>query len=219
MHNQPILDARVTQAEIPAVYSRLAPVYDFWSEMTEARARRRCLELAAVRDGEDVLEVAVGTGSLFVDLVRSNPHGRTEGVDLTAAMLDRARTKVANLPGRHSLRVGDASALPFDDASFDLVANNYMFDLMPETQFATVLREFRRVLRPGGRLVVVNMAHADAMLLRVYELVYRLAPRMMGGCRGVNMAEHIRKAGFTGVTVERVAQLGFPSEVVSGRAD
>lgn len=217
MSTDRILDARVAQSDIPSVYTRLAPMYDFWAKLTEAHARQRCLEIAALRDGEDVLEVAVGTGALFVDLVRANPHGRTEGVDLTEAMLERARRKVAALPGRHPLRVGDAGALPFDDASFDLLANNYMFDLMPEAQFAPVLSEFHRVLRPGGRLVIVNMAHTDAWLLRAYERVYQLAPRLMGGCRGVHMETPVRDAGFEDVRVERVSQLGFPSEVVSAR--
>ncbi len=217
MNSPDILDARVGQTEIPAVYSRLAPMYDFWAEMTEARARRRCLDLAAVRDGEDVLEVAVGTGGLFAEIVRANPHGRTEGVDLTPEMLARARAKVGRLPGRHSLTIADATALPFADASFDLVVNNYMFDLMPESLFAPVLAQFRRVLRPGGRLVLVNMAQTGALLLRAYELIYRLAPRMMGGCRGVRMEPFVRAAGFANVAVERVSQVGFPSEVIHAR--
>jgi ubiquinone/menaquinone biosynthesis C-methylase UbiE len=59
------LDARVPQAQIPSVYVRVAWIYDVWAALTEARAREACLARAAVRDGEDVLEIAVGTGLAF----------------------------------------------------------------------------------------------------------------------------------------------------------
>ena len=211
-------DARVPQAEITGVYDRVAWIYDVWAALTESRARRTCLSRAAVRDGESVLEIAVGTGLAFRELVRANPSGRTEGVDLTEAMLARARRKVAKLPGRHALRVGDAHALDFEAGTFDLVVNNYLFDLLPEADFAPVLAEMRRVLRPGGRLVLVNMALGETRRQRLYEAIYRLQPSLMGGCRGVTLAPHVERAGFVGVRTERLTQLGFPSEIVTARA-
>ena len=83
-------DARIAKEQVSAVYGKIAPLYDVWAWLTERHARRRCLELAAVQDGEDVLEVAVGTGLAFVEILEANPSGRNEGVDLTAAMLIRA---------------------------------------------------------------------------------------------------------------------------------
>src|SRR4029453_446611 len=114
--------------------------------------------LAHVSDGEAVLEVAVGTGQVFEQVLRANPSGRNVGIDLTPQMLDRARRRAAGTGVPHELAVGDAHHLDFADSSFDLVLNSFMFDLLPEKDFAPVLSEFRRVLRPGGRLVVVNMA-------------------------------------------------------------
>src|SRR5437868_4592101 len=92
-------DARIPQEAIPSVYARVAWIYDVWAALTETRARRACLVRAAVRDGETVLEVAVGTGLAFRELVCANPSGRTEGIDLTEAMLARALRKVEGLPG------------------------------------------------------------------------------------------------------------------------
>lgn len=60
---------------VVARYTRLAPVYELWARLTETRPRERVLELAAPRDGEDVLEVAVGTGTQFVELARRNRSG------------------------------------------------------------------------------------------------------------------------------------------------
>lgn len=206
--------AKVPQAAIPGVYARVAPLYDLWAHLTERKARDACLDAARVRDGEHVLEVAVGTGLAFRELVRRNPSGVTEGVDLTEPMLDRARAKVAKLPGRHRLRVGDAHQLDFADGAFDLLVNNYMFDLLPEADFAEVLGEFRRVLKPGGRLVLVNMAHGESLRTRLWELVYRASPALLGGCRGVALVPHLERAGFARLSRSFVSELGFPSEVI-----
>lgn len=212
-----ILPARVEQRAMPSVYGRIAWIYDVWAHLTERRARERCLELAAVRDGEAILEVAVGTGLMFRELVHANPHGVTEGIDLTPAMLARAEKKVSGLPGRHRLRVGDATRLPFEDGTFDLLVNNYMFDLLPEELFGPVLSEFARVLKPGGRMVLVDMATSTAPSARIYEWIYRLHPPLLGGCRGVAIASHAERAGFRDVRTEHLAQLGFPSELVEAR--
>ena len=212
------VSAGVPQEAIPAVYRRVAWIYDVWAALTEARARRASLARAAVRDGEAVLEVAVGTGLAFRELVRANPSGRTEGIDLTDAMLARARRKVAGLPGRHRLRVGDAHRLDFEDGTFDLVTNSYMFDLLPEQDFDPVLREMRRVLKPGGRLVLVNMTSGGTWSQRLWEAVYRVSPSLLGGCRAVALAPAVRSAGFEDVRVERVSQLGVPSELLTARA-
>lgn len=211
---QPILAAGVDQADIPAVYGRVAWMYDAWAALTESRARRRCLELARVRDGEAVLEVAVGTGLTFEALLRANPHGRTAGVDLTPAMLARAERRARRTGLRFELTPGDAHRLAFPDRSFDLVVNNYMFDLLPEADFAAVLGEMRRVLRPGGRLVLVNMAQGELRRHRFYEWVYRRSPALMGGCRGVSLLPHVSAAGFVAARRERVQQAGFPSELI-----
>lgn len=211
------LPARVPQEQIPNVYGRIAPLYDVWAHLTERKARDACLRASAVRDGEHVLEVAVGTGLAFRELVRRNPSGVTEGLDLTEPMLARARAKVEQLPGRHRLRVGDAHALDFADGTFDLLVNNYMFDLLPEADFPVVLGEFRRVLKPGGRLVLVNMAHAESRRAKLWELVYRWSPALLGGCRGVSLVPFLRDAGFRDVSRSYVSELGFPSETISAR--
>jgi len=212
------IPARLPPEEVASVYRRVAPIYDVWARLTEHRARARCLALAGVRDGESVLEVAVGTGLLFEQLVRANPHGRTEGIDLTDRMLARAHGKVRDLPGEHHLAIGDARRLELADASFDLLVNNYMFDLLPEEVFAPVLGEFRRVLRPTGRLVLVNMALSDALPSRIWESLYRVDARIMGGCRGVSLARAVADAGFVVEREERVSQLGFPSEILLARS-
>lgn len=214
-----MLDAKLKKERVSSVYSRIAPLYDVWAWLTEREARDRCLELAAIRDGEDVLEVAVGTGSAFVKILEANPSGRNEGIDLTAAMLLRAEKKAARtgLDG-YRLQVGDAYHLPFPDDSFDVVVNNYMFDLLPETDFLEVLTEFKRVLRSGGRLAMVNMAHGKNWYNGIWSGLYRINPALLGGCRPVSLMPLLHEAGFGETTTEYISQLTFPSDVVTGIA-
>jgi ubiquinone/menaquinone biosynthesis C-methylase UbiE len=214
---QQILNARIKKSDVPSIYKRVALVYDIWGRLAESKARNRCLELARIRDGESVLEVAVGTGLTFLEILRLNSAGQNEGIDLTEEMLNRAKEKVKNLGvSNYRLEIGDAYNLHYSDNSFELVINNYMFDLLPEEDFSVVLAEFMRVLRPGGRLVLVNMAKPEHWYNSVWELIYRANPAWMGGCRGVFLQPHLESVGFVDVRREFVSQLTFPSEVVYG---
>jgi ubiquinone/menaquinone biosynthesis C-methylase UbiE len=209
----------LTKVEVVEVYGRTAPFYDLWGRLTETRVRQRALELARVRDGEAVLEVAVGTGLAFAELLRRNPNGSNEGIDLTEAMLAKAREKAERSSAKNwRLRVGEAYHLDFASATFDLLLNCYMFDLLPEADFGPVLGEFHRVLRPGGRLVLVNLAPGDGVISWLWSHVHRIKPAWLGGCRGVRMAGDVRDAGFKIETSERVSQFGVPSEVIVARS-
>ena len=210
--------ARLNKIEVVQVYSRIAWFYDAWGNLAESRARRRALELAGVRNGEAVLEVAVGTGLTFRELLKANPDGQNHGVDLTEAMLAKAKDKVRDSGARYDLSVGDAYDLRFADATFDVLMNNYMFDLLPEQDFERVLTQFRRVLKPNGRLVLVNMTQGERFHQRLYETIYRINPGWMGGCRGVRLSEAIRRVGFRNVTREMISQVGFPSEILTAIA-
>lgn len=210
--------ARLNKTEVVQVYSRIAWFYDLWGTLAESRARERALELANVRNGESVLEVAVGTGLGFRELLRANPDGTNHGIDLTEAMLARARDKVRQSGARHELSIGDAYDLRFPDASFDVLMNSYMFDLLPEPDFERVLAQFRRVLKPNGRLVLVNMTLGERLHQRLYETIYRINPGWMGGCRGVLLSDALHRVGFRNVTREVVSQVGFPSEILTADA-
>lgn len=183
----------------------------------ESRARQRCLELAAIRNGESVLEVAVGTGILFEKILLRNPDGRNEGVDLTPEMLARARVRArkSGVSG-YILNTGDAYQLQYADNTFDIVLNNYMFDLIPEQDFPVILGEFSRVLRHDGRLVLANMTKGLRWFDAIWEWLYRLRPSLLGGCRGVELAPYVADAGFRNIRREYISQLFFPTEVILG---
>lgn len=212
-----MLPARLPKSAVLRTYRWIAPTHDGLAILVEARARQLGLDWFDAQDGERLLEVAVGTGLSFQHLLRANPSGWTEGVDLTPAMLRKARRRAERAPTDcYRLHQGDAYALDYPDASFDGVLNSYMFDLLPVDDFVPVLREFKRVLRPGGRLVLVNMTRPERWYHHGWEALYRLHPALLGGCRGVQTAPFLRTTGFVDVQRRFISQWTFPSEVVYG---
>ncbi len=210
-------DALIEKGQVADIYRKIAPSYDLWAWLTESKARNRCLQMAAIQDGEDVLEVAVGTGLAFERILQSNPSGRNEGIDLTEAMLVRAEKRAAKSgSSNYRLRLGDAYDLDFPDNSFDVLINNYMFDLLPQQDFQIVLAEFNRVLRPGGRLAMVNMTTGRRWYNGIWERIYRMNPALLGGCRSVSLLPQIELCGLTQTRREHVSQLTFPSEIIYG---
>lgn len=211
-----IAAAKLKKKDVVEVYTQTAPIYDLWGSLTETKARGRSLAQGKIQDGMSILEVAIGTGLTFQEILRANPNGHNVGVDLTPAMLDKASARIKKLGmTNYQIAVGDAYDLKVADAQFDLLMNNYMFDLLPEKDFVIVLREFKRVLKPGGRLVLVNMTKGDHFYERFWETVYRINPRWLGGCRGVLLSGALQEAGFTDITRETISQFGFPSEIIS----
>ena len=209
------LDARVSQDHIGAVYDRIAPIYDAWGKLTESHARNRAIELAEIRDGQNILEVAVGTGLAFYEIVKRNPNGSNSGIDLSQGMLARARKRVNRIPkANYSLRVGTAFDLDAEEESVDTLVNNYMFDLIPFEDMDKILKEFKRVLKKGGKLVLVNMTEGERFGSRFYDFVYNVSPRTMGGCRGVKLMERLQQHGFKVEIREYYQQMLFPSEVI-----
>jgi len=91
------LDARVSQKDIVPLYDSLSGVYDFWGTLAESRARKRAIELADIKDGQNILEVAVGTGLAFYEVVRRNRNGQNLGIDISRGMLDKARKRLGKL--------------------------------------------------------------------------------------------------------------------------
>jgi len=207
--------AKLNKREVIQVYSGIASFYDVWGNLTESKARKRALELAGIQNGESVLEVAVGTGLAFREILKANPTGQNFGIDLTEAMLEKARVNIGRTDANYQLSIGDAYDLLFDSAQFDVLVNSYMFDLLPENDFAKVLAQFKRVLKPQGRMVLVNMTRGRYFYQGLYEAIYRFNPGLLGGCRGVFLTGELEKAGFRNISREMISQLGFPSEVLS----
>lgn len=214
MSNPVLVEARLSQEQVKEVYDGLAWIYDVWGALTEGRARRRGIELAQILDGEKVLDVAAGTGLILADIVKQNRTGSNVGIDISTGMLQKARKRLKASSSQVELKQASAFEIPYPDETFDLVINGYMFDLMPVEAMPKILGEFRRVLKPGGRLVLVNMTEGERPGSQVYQWIYQHAPALMGGCRGVKIAGLLPQAGFQVKIREYHQQFLFPSEVI-----
>ena len=207
------------------MFDRIAPIYERMNTLMtaglDARWRRDAARAAGLRSGESAVDVACGSGSLTRLLGEAvGPSGTVIGIDVSEAMLREATGR----PGAPSLRYehGDALALAVEDASVD--AATIAFGLRNVADYRACLAEMARVTRPGGRVVVLEIATPSGGIGRwVAELWFRrmvpLIGRVAGGgsayrylpesVRGYpppeTMAEHLRAVGLAGVRWRRLA--------------
>jgi phosphatidylethanolamine/phosphatidyl-N-methylethanolamine N-methyltransferase len=159
------MKADIDRLTVEKAYGRWAPVYDVFFGALFDRGRRAAIA-AADQVGGRILEVGVGTG---IALAAYSSENRIVGVDLSEAMLRRARERVVelSLANVEKLEVMDAEHLSFPDASFDVVVAQYVVSTIPNPEAA--LDEFARMLRPGGEIVLINRVGAEAGLRRAIE--------------------------------------------------
>ncbi len=199
-------------------FRKVAGIYDLWSRLTESRAVRKALQLAEIRNHQDILEVACGTGVVFEAIVHQNSGGHNTGIDLSPAMLAKAKKRLSGFDGNaFRLEEGNALHLDFSGDSFDILFNNYMVDLMPEESFITIAREFFRVLRPGGLAVMTTFSPGRNRVNRFWGWVAEKYPDLLTGCRPVDFKDSLRTAGFVIEEAIPVSQNTFPSEVIRAR--
>lgn len=145
-------------AAVRGMFDGIAGRYDLLNRLLslglDRRWRSEAVELGLAGSPADVLDVATGTGDLAFELARKAPASRITGLDFSAGMLALAREKNAARGGHVEFVEGDAQRLPFPAESFDLVTIAYGLRNLEEP--ARGLAEFARVLRPGGRLVVLE---------------------------------------------------------------
>jgi demethylmenaquinone methyltransferase/2-methoxy-6-polyprenyl-1,4-benzoquinol methylase len=160
---------------VRTMFDRIAPVYDLMNRVMTAgldgRWRRMTAE-AVVRRGDRVLDACCGTGDLA--LADERAGGRIVGLDFSERMLERARRKSASFEWVR----GDLLELPFEDASFD--AATVGFGVRNVTDLERSLRELRRVLRPGGRLGILEITTPRGPLRLFYRLWFDAIVPLLG---------------------------------------
>lgn len=124
--------------------------------------RYRAADLARLQPGEAVLDVGCGTGTLaLIAKERVGDTGRVYGIDPGPRQIARARSKAARRGANIDLRVGVIEQLPFPDQSFDVVLSTMMMHHLPDDLKRRGLAEIARVLKPGGRVIIVDFKRSE----------------------------------------------------------
>ncbi len=175
-------------AFVREMFADIAPRYDAANRVLTAgldeRWRKRAIALLAPPPGGRILDLCCGTGDVVFHLLRTDPSLELTGIDFCEPMLAGARARAPReARGRATFLEGDVMALPFADASFDGATMG--FSLRNVVDIDQVLREVRRVLRPGARFVNLDVSKApNPLFKRAFDLYfYGLVP-LIGGIVG-----------------------------------
>jgi demethylmenaquinone methyltransferase/2-methoxy-6-polyprenyl-1,4-benzoquinol methylase len=156
---------RLAPDAVRSMFDRISPVYDAMNRtmtMGLDQRWRRAAVAAIVRPGDRVLDICCGTGDVAVAALRAG--GRVTGLDFSERMLERARRKSAEVEWVQ----GDALALPFEDDSFDAATAGFGVRNLDDLERGLV--ELRRVLRPGGRVAILEITRPSGLLAPFYRL-------------------------------------------------
>ncbi len=166
-------------AEVGAMFDRIARVYDpmnlVISAFQEPRWRKRAVKLSGAHPGDRLLDVATGTGKVAADLwTRAQPGGGVLAVDISPGMIRVAKRRFADRPGLDFV-VGDALALPTEDAAFDAATIAFGMRNLPD--YGKGFAEMARSVRPGGRVVCLEIARPRSRPARILQFWFdRIVP-------------------------------------------
>ncbi|HEY8825014.1 MAG TPA: bifunctional demethylmenaquinone methyltransferase/2-methoxy-6-polyprenyl-1,4-benzoquinol methylase UbiE [Candidatus Limnocylindria bacterium] len=213
---------------IAAMFDRIAPRYDLLNRLlslgTDLSWRRRALDLARLGEGGRALDVGTGTGDFALALLARSPGTATvTGVDISPGMLEIAerRAAKAGLSARYERLIASVESLPFPDGAFDVAMAGFVIRNVGDIPKG--LREMRRVLRPGGRAVILDLhTPRNPAIRRLYRAYSYVSPRLAAALGGdpeayrylprsieafydpEALAALMRNAGFTRVRFERL---------------
>jgi len=226
----------VPEAVVAAMFDDIAPVYDRLNTVLTLGAdggwRRAAVRATGLRSGDSAIDVACGTGKLALSLAdRVGPFGNVLAVDLAPRMIELAMAEYADLV-QLEFRVANALALPVEDATFH--AATIAFGLRNLSDFEAGFRELRRVVRPGGRVVCLELSRPRpdwwgrlylAAFRRAAPLAgtaarraaaYRYLPASLDGFPDAeSLAATMRAAGFVDVGFRRLGLGGVAIHVGS----
>ena len=156
--------------EIEEMFDNVSSKYDFLNRLLSARIdvlwRNKAIKIIAAENPNKILDVATGTGDLAIALAKKIPNAQITGFDLSAGMLAYGKTKVKknHLDNRIEMIQGDAENMPFEDNTFDIVTAG--FGVRNFEDLEKGLLEFQRVLKPGGKVVILEFSQPQGFPMK-----------------------------------------------------
>ena len=172
-------DTTAFTLQMREMFTSIAPRYDFLNRLLSVGQdkywRQRAIDLLDPMENERILDVATGTGDMVIEVAKRNLSVQIFGIDFSQRMLDLGRIKIARNGYNQavSLQIGSGECLPFADESFDGVICAFGIRNFGDAQLG--LREFFRVLKPGGRVVVLEFSIPQNQFLKTaYEWYFNI---------------------------------------------
>jgi phosphatidylethanolamine/phosphatidyl-N-methylethanolamine N-methyltransferase len=194
------VDVALEKRQVERAYELYAPVYDFIFDWIFAPGRHAAIRHLGLKPGETILEVGIGTG---LNLPLYPASCRLTGLDLSQEMLDKAVDRAQKLAMPNVvLKVMDATSMDFAENEFDKAVATYTISAVPDP--VAVLREMRRVVKPGGTLVILNHFRSDRRLPgRIEDLMAPVCTRL-GWKSNLEMMPLLEQVGLTPELVVKV---------------
>jgi phosphatidylethanolamine/phosphatidyl-N-methylethanolamine N-methyltransferase len=185
---------------VAKVYEKLASVYDFIFGPTLHPGRMRAIQQMGIKAGDRVLEVGVGTG---INAALYPRECSVVGIDLSGSMLEKARERVARKDVKNvRLLEMDAADLRFAEGAFDIVYAPYLISVVPDP--VAVVREMRRVCRPGGRIVILNHFRSANPALASIERAISPFTVHIGFKSDLDLPAFLAQAELKPISIEKV---------------
>src|SRR3954467_1891004 len=210
------------QRFVPALrFDALTRVYDPVVAVTsrETAFKRRLLQHARIKNGESVLDLACGTGTLAIEIKKDNPKAKVSGIDGDRAILGRARAKAKEAGVKVDFEPGLSNELPYEARSFDVVVSTLFFHHLTDEAKADTAEEIKRVLRLGGRVLIADWGRPQDPLMRMFFLNVQILDGFRNTASNVagRLPEFLREAGLKRVSVvDRMRTPLGTIEIVSG---
>lgn len=202
-----------------AMFDGIAPRYDLVNRVIsfgmDRRWRRLAVEILDVAEGDRVLDLATGTGDVALEVLRQTPSAEVVGLDPSTQMLAIAERKLAGIGPATTLVEGDAQDLPFEAGCFDRVIMAFGIRNVPDRALA--LGEIARVLRPGGRLVILELSEPRRGVVApfartfIHDVVPRIGALLSGASEYRYLEASIAAFPAPEAFAQMIAQAGFGS--------
>ena len=194
------MDVVLEKRQVQRAYELYAPVYDFIFDWIFAPGRAAAVKQLGLAPIDLTLEVGIGTG---LNLPLYPPTSRLIGIDLSQEMLDKAVERVQTLAMPNvTLKVMDATALDFADNEFDKALATYTISAVPDP--VAVLREMRRVVKPGGVIVILNHFRSAGRIASSLERMIAPFTLYLGFKSDLDLPAFLVQAGLEPTSIEKV---------------
>jgi ubiquinone/menaquinone biosynthesis C-methylase UbiE len=210
----------LTSSEAKKFYDWLGSKQDS-QHFYEDKAIEVLIETGEFHRVQTIYEFGCGTGRLAELLLEKHLQSNTEyyAVDISTTMVALTRRRLEKFGKRvHVMQTQGEVQTQFKENNFDRFISTYVLDLLGEEQIIAVIGEAHRVLKAGGLLVLASLSYGERIFPRlittVWKAVYRINPRLVGGCRPLELSDYLLSNEWKIKSNQKLSQFGITSEIL-----